>query len=111
MVRRESVDLRLKELDGIICELSKYRDASPEMLKKDLSLRWIIERGMIAGASIIFDVADHILSEEFGFYSGSYEDSLSGLFEKGVISEELYRQIRGLGGFRKKNHMIFSKPA
>ena|GEM_PF-1278167 len=76
MVRRESVDLRLKELDGIIYELSKYRDASPEMLKKDLSLRWIIERGMIAGASIIFDVADHILSDEFGFYSGSYEDSL-----------------------------------
>lgn len=100
MVRRESVDLRLKELDGIICELSKYRDVSPKTLKKDLSLRWIIERGMIAGASIIFDVSDHILSEEFGFYSERYEDSLSGLFEKGVISKELYRQIRGLGGFR-----------
>ena len=69
-------------------------------MKRDLSQRWIIERGLIAGASIVFDVSDHILSEEFGYYSESYEESLSGLFDKGVISEELYGQIRGLGGFR-----------
>ena len=100
MVRRESVEVRLKELDEIIQELFKYKDVNPEALKRDLSQRWIIERGLIAGASIIFDVADHILSEDFGFYSESYEDSLSGLFEKGVISEELYKHIRGLGGFR-----------
>jgi len=100
VVRRESVEVRLKELDEIIQELFKYKDVNPEALKRDLSQRWIIERGLIAGASIIFDVADHILSEDFGFYSESYEDSLSGLFEKGVISEDLYKQIRGLGGFR-----------
>jgi len=46
------------------------------------------------------DVSDHILSEVFDFYAESYEESLKGLFEKGVISEELYKQIRGLGGFR-----------
>ena len=100
MVRRESVEVRLKELDEIIQELFKYKDVNPEALKRDLSQRWIIERGLIAGASIIFDVADHILSEDFGFYLESYEESLSGLFEKGVISEDLYKQIRGLGGFR-----------
>lgn len=101
MVRRESIEARLKELDEIIQELFKYKEAaSSDTLKQDLSQRWIIERGLIAGASIIFDVSDHILSEEFGFYAESYEESLRGLFEKGVISEELYGQIRGLGGFR-----------
>lgn len=101
MVRRESVEARLKELDEIVQELSKYKEAaSSDTLKRDLSQRWIIERGLIAGASIIFDVSDHLLSEEFGFYAESYEESLKGLFEKGVISEELYGQIRGLGGFR-----------
>ena len=89
MVRRESIEARLKELDEIIQELFKYKDASSDALKQDLSQRWIIERGLIAGASIIFDVSDHILSEEFGFYAESYEESLRGLFEKGVISEEL----------------------
>ena len=100
MVRRESIEVRLKELDEIIQELSKHKDLSLEALKRDLSQRWILERGLIAGASIVFDVSDHILSEEFGYYSESYEESLSGLFDKGVISEELYGQIRGLGGFR-----------
>ena len=101
MVRRESIEARLKELDEIVQELSKYKEAaSSDTLKRDLSQRWIIERGLIAGASIIFDISDHILSEEFGFYAESYEESLRGLFDKGVISEELYRQIRGLGGFR-----------
>lgn len=100
MVRKESVEVRLKELDEIIQELFKYKDAKPDTLRQDLSQRWIIERGLIAGASIIFDVTDHILSEDFGCYAESYEDSLRGLFEKGVISEDLYKQIKGLGGFR-----------
>jgi hypothetical protein len=43
VVRRESVELRLKELDEIIQELFKYEDANPEVLKRDLSQRWIIE--------------------------------------------------------------------
>lgn len=100
MARKESVEVRLKELDEIIQELFKYKDAKPDALKRDLSQQWIIERGLIAGASIIFDVTDHILSEDFGCYAESYEDSLRGLFEKGVISEDLYKQIKGLGGFR-----------
>ena len=69
MVRRESIEVWLKELDEIVQELSKYKEAaSSDSLKRDLSQRWIIERGLIAGASIIFDVSDHILSEEFGYY-------------------------------------------
>lgn len=100
MIRRESIEERLKELDVIHRELSRYHDTGLDSLKKDLSKRWIIERGMIAGASVIFDVADHILSEEFGVYPESYEESLKGLFDNGVISEHLYLQIKGLGGFR-----------
>lgn len=86
MVRRESIESRLKELDEIIQELSKHKDLSSEALKRDLSQRWILERGLISGASIVFDVSDHLLSEEFGYYSESYEESLSALFDKGVIS-------------------------
>ena len=51
MVRRESIEVRLKELDEIIQELSKHKDLSLDALKRDLSQRWIIERGLIAGAS------------------------------------------------------------
>jgi uncharacterized protein YutE (UPF0331/DUF86 family) len=100
MVRRESIEERLKELDVIRRELSRHENVSLDSLRSDLSERWVIERGLIAGASVIFDIADHILSEEFGVYPESYEDSLKGLFDKEVISEGLYLQIKGLGGFR-----------
>lgn len=91
---------RLKELDIILPELSRYQDITPESLDATISQRWIIERGLIAAASLILDIADHILVGHFGFYANSYEESLQGLRDKGVISPELFGQIKGLGGFR-----------
>ncbi|MFQ5614601.1 MAG: DUF86 domain-containing protein, partial [Anaerolineae bacterium] len=100
VLRREAVEQRLKELDEILQELARYRGIAPEVLRGNVGQRWIIERGLIAAASIIFDVADHILAGHFGTYVETYEESLQGLQDKVVISEDLYRQIRGLGGFR-----------
>ena len=71
-----------------------------EQFRADLSQRWIIERGLIAAASIIFDVADRILAGHYGLYRETYEDSLGTLSERKVLSEALYLQIKGLGGFR-----------
>ncbi len=100
ILRREAVEERLKELDEILQELGKYRDVAWETFQANLSQRWIIERGLIAAASVILDVADHILAGHFGLYPETYEESLQRLAEKGVLSGEVYRQIKGLGGFR-----------
>jgi uncharacterized protein YutE (UPF0331/DUF86 family) len=100
VLKPESIKQRLKELDEIIQELSKYRGVDQAVLQKDLSRRWIIERGLIAAASLILDIADHILAGHFGTYPETYEDSLAGLQNNNVISMELYQQIKGLGGFR-----------
>jgi len=100
VVRRETVEERLKELDAILEELAKYRDKEAADLRSSLSLRWSIERGLIAAATVIFDVADHILSAHFGRYPDTYEDALRLLFENNVISENLFGKIQGLGGFR-----------
>lgn len=97
---RGIIERRLKELDQILQELVKYRALSPDAYRADLSKRWIIERGLIAAASMIFDIADHILSGQFGYYGESYEGSLEALCDKNVISRELYDQMKGLGGFR-----------
>jgi uncharacterized protein YutE (UPF0331/DUF86 family) len=100
ILRREAVEERLKELDQILSELAKYRNLAWEVFRADLSQQWIIERGLLAAAAVIFDIADHILAGHFAFYAETYEESLEGLHDKRVISPELYRQIRGLGGFR-----------
>jgi uncharacterized protein YutE (UPF0331/DUF86 family) len=100
VLRREAIEQRLKELDEILQELDKYRETDRETLRRNLSQRWIVERGLIAAASIILDVADHILAGHFGAYMETYEESLQALQDKAVISAGLYSQIRGLGGFR-----------
>lgn len=92
--------MRLKELDAVVRQLNKYRDIKPDTIKQDLEKRWVIERGIEAGSQLILEIADHILSNHFGYYSETYEDSLKGLLEKDVISEELYSQIKGLGSLR-----------
>ena len=99
-LRRESIEQRLKEMDGIIQELDKYRDVSLDNLRADTSLSWVIERGLISGASTIFDIADRILAGRFGHYAQTYEDSLKALFDKDIISGNLYDLIKGLGGLR-----------
>jgi uncharacterized protein YutE (UPF0331/DUF86 family) len=100
VLKRDSITRRLQELDTVLQELAQHQGLERAAIEKDLSRRWIIERGLIAAAALILDVADHILAGHFGVYAGSYEESLAGLRDNQVISDELYRQIRGLGGFR-----------
>lgn len=100
VLRREAVEKRLKELAEILQELGKYRGVGLEALRREVGQRWILERGLIAAATIIFDVADHILAGHFGVYPETYEESPGTLRDRAVISEELYREIKGLGGFR-----------
>lgn len=100
VIKHSSILERLKELDTVLNELKQYQEVQPETLRAKISQRWIVERGLIAAASLILDIADHILVGHFGFYANSYEESLMGLHDKGVISSALFEQIKGLGGFR-----------
>ena len=100
VIKFDSITERLKELDTVLHELGLYSAVSEEEIEADLSQRWIIERGLIAAASLILDIADHILVGEFGLHTTTYEDSLLGLRDKQVITSQLYEQLKGLGGFR-----------
>ena len=100
VLKREIILERLKELDTVLEELSRYRSKSPEELGASLSVRWAVERGLIASANLLFDVADHILGGHFSVYPTSYEESLECLQSKGVIPRDLYQKLKGLGGFR-----------
>ena len=100
VVKIETITERLKYLDTVLQELSKYQTIKLDVFYKDLSQQWIIERGLIAAAAVIFDIADHILSGHFAYYANSYQDSLLVLQEKEVISNNLYQALKGLGGFR-----------
>ncbi len=100
VIKKEIIKEKLKELDTILQELSKHKGHTVDEITVSLSLRWTIERGLIAAANLIFDIADHILGGHFGVYPETFEDSLRLLKEKEVISPEVYSRLKGLGGFR-----------
>jgi len=90
----------LTELNRISSELEKYHEVTPEELAENLSLRWAVEHGLLAGLTLLFQVADHILSTHFGRFPETYEDLLMELHTSGVISNNLYKKLKGSGGFR-----------
>lgn len=99
-IRPEFLERALAELERIAQELEKHRQATEEQLATNLSLRWIAERGLLAGLTVVFQIADHILSQAFGRTPGTYEELIAELRAVGVISEDLYHRLRGSGGFR-----------
>lgn len=90
----------LIELNNIYAELLKYKDIKEEEMINNLSIRWIIERGILAGISIILDIGNHILASQYRIYPDTYEDVLKEMFSKGIISQEIYTKIKGMGSFR-----------
>lgn len=99
-VNRAFLQDALSELHKIASELKKYQGVSLHTMETNLSLRWTVERGLLAGLTLVFQVADHILAQHFGRRPDTYEGLLRELCSCGVISESLYAALRGSGGFR-----------
>lgn len=100
VLKREVVERRIEELDTTLERLSRHRDVSFEDYQNDPDLQWIVERGLLNAASLVFDIADHVLSGHFGRHSETYQASLDGLHEERVIPRDVHEDLEGLGGFR-----------
>lgn len=100
VLKREVVQRRIEELDTTLARLSRHRDVSLEDYRHDPDLQWIVERGLLNAAGLLFDIADHVLSGHFGRHSETYQASLDGLYEERVIPRDLHEDLEGLGGFR-----------
>ena len=100
VLKREVVERRLEELGTTLERLSRHRQVSFDDYRSDPDLRWIVERGLLNAATLVFDIADHVLSGHFGRHSETYQASLDGLREEHVIPRDLHEDLEGLGGFR-----------
>lgn len=100
VLKRSLIIDRLKRFDETMHELRRYEETTLEEYQKSISRQWVIEHGLMRCATIIFDIADHILSGHFSTYSESYEESLTEIHRRGLISDGLHQNLKGLGGFR-----------
>jgi len=94
VLKREVVERRLEELDATLGRLARHRDVSYEDYGNDPDLQWIVERGLLNAASLVFDIADHLLSGHCGRHSETYQASLDGLHEEHVIPRDLHADPR-----------------
>jgi len=99
-LNRQFLQEAIGELQKVTSELAKYQNITLASLETNLSLRWTVEHGLLAGLTLIFQIADHILSEQYGRRVDTYEGLLRELCAAGVISQSLYSSLRGSGGFR-----------
>lgn len=99
---RRTVERRLAELDNVVAELRVQEGEAVDAheLEGDISRRWRLERGLLAAANLILDVASHVTTGHFASHPATYEESLRELATHGVIADTTYGILRGLGGFR-----------
>ncbi|HKY88904.1 MAG TPA: DUF86 domain-containing protein [Candidatus Limnocylindrales bacterium] len=100
VLRPEAVRERLLRLEDVISRLEELARLDRRALRDSFRDAWAVERGLLLGAEIVFDVGNHILSAEFGASARDYEDIIVQLGTVGVIDPALRDELRGLGGFR-----------
>lgn len=98
--KKESVLERLKRLEEVLGSLEARAGISIEDYQSERDLQWIIERGLEVASTIIFDIGNHILAGVYWTPAQGYEEIPEELWKKDVLSNELYRNLQGLGGFR-----------
>jgi len=101
MTLRDTFVLRaLHDLERVAAELDRYASTTAGALESELSLRWTVERGLLAGLGLVFQVADHILAARFQRTPETYEGLLRELHACGVIGARVRERLKGSGGFR-----------
>lgn len=100
VLRVEALRERLAKLEEVIGRLREVAQVDHDELARDFRAQWLAERGLELAAQAVLDIGNHILAGEFGQSAAEYESILGGLAERGVLSADLGRRLRGLGGFR-----------
>ncbi len=95
-----SIKEKLNHLDEYVENLMSHAETTPEEFVNNRDLQWIIERGLTLCAEIIFDIGNHLLKAKYGLTPKNNEMVLAQLKSKDLISNSLYKELRGLGKFR-----------
>ena len=99
-LRPEFVARAMAELERVAQELEKYVGTTADEMRASLSLRWTIERGLLAGLTLIFPRRGAHPEAGLREGGGDIRGAPLGTEGAGVISDELYKSLRGAGGFR-----------
>jgi len=96
----EIVEEHIQNMEEAITQLIKYRNIPMDEFEKDLSLIWVVEKGLEVLIQNLLDIGAHILASEIRNDWEDYGEVIIKLGKHGVIPQEFSDQIKGMAGLR-----------
>ena len=96
----EVIEQHIQNMEEALANLSKYKNISFEEFQKDLSLIWIVEKGLEILIQNLLGIGAHLLASEIKNDWEDYGEVILKLGKHGVIPQEFSDQIKGMAGLR-----------
>jgi uncharacterized protein YutE (UPF0331/DUF86 family) len=96
----EIIEQHIQNMEEALTELGKYGDISSEEFQRDLSLRWIVEKGLEILIQNLLDIGAHLLASEIKNDWEDYGEVILKLGKHRVIPEVFSDKIKGMAGLR-----------
>lgn len=100
MLSWEVIEQHIQNMEEALAHLSKYRNISFEEFEKDLSLIWVVEKGLEILIQNLLDMGAHLLASEIKNDWEDYVDVILKLGKHGIIPQDFSDQIKGMAGLR-----------
>jgi uncharacterized protein YutE (UPF0331/DUF86 family) len=96
----EIIEQHIQNMEEALAQLGKYRNISFNEFQKDLSLVWIVEKGLEILIQNLLGIGAHLLASEIKNDWEDYGEVILKLGKHGVIPQEFSDQIKGMAGLR-----------
>jgi uncharacterized protein YutE (UPF0331/DUF86 family) len=96
----EIIEQHIQNMEEALTELGRYGNISFEEFQRDLSLRWIVEKGLEILIQNLLDIGAHLLASQIKNDWEDYGEVILKLGEHGVIPQAFSDKIKGMAGLR-----------
>jgi len=100
MANWELIEQHIQKMEEALAHLAKYQQISYQEFEKDLSLVWIVEKGLEILIQNLLDIGAHLLASEIKNDWDDYVEVIIKLGKHGVVPMEFADQIKGMAGLR-----------
>jgi len=96
----EIIEQHIQNMEEALTELSKYGNISFEEFERDLSLRWIVEKGLEILIQNLLDIGAHLLAAQIKNDWEDYGEVILKMGKHRVIPQAFSDKIKGMAGLR-----------
>jgi uncharacterized protein YutE (UPF0331/DUF86 family) len=100
MLDQQVIEQHLFTMEDALANLARYENVSIEQLEKDLSLVWIVERGLQILIQNVLDIGAHILAADIRNDWDDYGEIILKLGQHGIIPKDFSEHIQDMAGLR-----------